>query len=144
MNYTHDQVLEALDQLRSVLAYMEVLLLKQQPKRRGERPVTPDSTPQEEAGQKLINTSVADGTTIEGAPESVPGLFEELREMDLDCNQVYGLANMENLQRVSLYTSTYCKLTPKAVQQGGLACLPLSGRIVLPLLSIPTHISGGK
>ena len=84
MNYTQDQVLEALDQLRSVPACMEVLLLKQQPKRRGERPVTPDPSPQEKAGQKLIDTSVADGATIEGAPESDPGLFEELREMDLD------------------------------------------------------------
>ena len=47
--------------------------------------------------------------------------------MDLDCNQVYGLANMENLQRVSLYTST-----PKAVQTRG-ACLFASiGGIVLP------------
>ena len=124
MNYTHDQVLEALDELRSVPAYTEVLLLKQQPKRR-ERPATPDPSPQEEAGQRLIDTSVADGATIEGAPESDPGLFEELREMDLDCNQVYGLANMEDLQRVSLHTSTYCKLTPKAVQARGLACLPL-------------------
>ena len=78
MNYTHDQVLAALDQLRSVPAYVEVLSLKQQPRRRGERPVTPDPSPQEEAHQKLIDTShqklidtsVADGTTIEGAPES--------------------------------------------------------------------------
>ena len=36
--------------------------------------------------------------------------------MDLDCNQIHGLANIEDLQRVSLYTSNYCKLTPKAVQ----------------------------
>ena len=79
MNYTHDQVLAALDQLRSVPAYVEVLLLKQQPKRKGERPVTPDPSPQEDAGQKLIDTSVADGATIEGSPESDPGLFEELR-----------------------------------------------------------------
>ena len=74
---------------------------------------------EEERGQRLIDTSVADGATIEGAPESDPGLFEELREMDLDCNLVYALANMEDLQRVSLYASTYCKLTPKAVQARG-------------------------
>ena len=117
-------------------AYVEILLLKQQPKRREERPVTPDPSPQEEAGEKLI-----DGTTIEGAPESDPGLFEELREMDLDCNQVYGLANMEDLQRVSLYTSNYCKLTPKAVQARGPACLLPSGGIAQPPLSILTHIS---
>ena len=81
--------------------------------------MTPDPTPQEEAEQKLIDTSVADGASIEGAPDAGPGLFEELREMDLDCNQVYWLANMEDLQRVSLYTSNYCKLTPKAVQSRG-------------------------
>ena len=97
MNYTDDQVQAALDQLRSVPAYVEVLLLKQQPKRRGERPVTPDPSPKEEAGQKLIDTSVADGASIEGAPDADPGLFEELREMNLVCNQVYGLANMEDL-----------------------------------------------
>ena len=120
MNYTDDQVQAALDQLRSAPAYVvEVLLLKQQPEKKGERPVTPDPTPQEEAGQKLIDISVADGASIEGAPDADPGLFEELREMNLDCNQVYGLANMEDLQRVSLYTSNYCKLTPKAVQSRG-------------------------
>ena len=84
--------------------------------------MTPNPTPQEEAGQKLTDTSVADGASIEGVPDADPGLFEDLREMDLDCNQVYGLANMEDLQRVSLYTSNYCKLTPKAVQSRG-ACL---------------------
>ena len=127
VNYTDAQVQAALDQLRSVPAYVEVLLLKQQPQKKGERPVTPDPTPQEEAGQKLIDTSVADGASIEGAPDADPGLFEESREMDLDCNQVYGLANMEDLQRVSLYTSSYCKLTPKALQSRG-ACLFVSVR----------------
>ena len=98
---------------------MEVFLLQQQPRRRGERPATPDPSPQEEADHRLVDTSVADGATIEGAD---PGLFEELREMDLDCNQVYDLANMEDLQKVSLYTANYCKLAPKAVQARG-ACL---------------------
>ena len=42
--------------------------------------------------------------------------------MDLDCNQVYCLANIEDLQRVSLYISIYFKLSPKAVQTRG-ACL---------------------
>ena len=84
--------------------------------------MTSDPTPQEEAGQKLIDTSVADGASIEGAPDADPTLFEELREMDFDCNQFYGLVNMEDLQRVSLYTSNYCKLTPKAVQSRG-TCL---------------------
>ena len=112
MNYTDDQVKAALDQLRSVLAYVEVLMLKHQSKRKGGRPVTPDPTPQGEAGQKLIDTSVADVASIEEAPDADPGLFEELREMDFDCNQVYCLANMMDLQRVSFYTSNYCKLTP--------------------------------
>ena len=102
--------------------------------------MTSDPTQQKEAGQKLIVASVADGASIEGAPDADPGLFEELREMDLDCNQVNGLANMEDLQRVSLYTSSYCKLTPKAVQSRG-ACLFIQlGEIVQPPLNtlIPT------
>ena len=110
------------------------------PEEGGERPVSPDPSSQEETGQRLIDTSVADGATIEGAPASDPGLFEELRKMDLDCNQVYGLANMEDLQRVSLYTANYCKLTSKAVQARGPACLPLSGGTVQHPLSTPTHI----
>ena len=65
---------------------------------------------------------MADGASIEGVADAEPGLFEKLREMDLDCIQVYGLANMEDLQRVSLYSSNYCKLPPKAVQSRG-ACL---------------------
>ena len=97
-------------------------MLKQQPKKEGREACNPDQTPQEEAGQKLIDTSVADGPSIEGAPDADLDFFEELREVDLDCNQVYGLANMKDLQRVSLYTSNYCKLTPKAVQSRG-ACL---------------------
>ena len=141
MNYTHDQVLAALDQLRSVPAYVEVLLLKQQPKRKGERPVTPDPSPQEEGGQKLIDTSVAYGAPRDRAPESDPGLVEELREMDLDCNQVYDLATMEDLQMVSLYTSNYCKLTPKAVQARG-ACLFASFRrnCMAPFEYTNTHL----
>ena len=106
-----------------------------------DRPITPDSSPQEEAGERLIDTSVADGATIEGAPESNPDLFEELREMDPDCNQVYGLANMEDLQRVSLYTANYCKLTPKAVQARG-ACLFASIRrnCTVPFEYTNTHL----
>ena len=141
VNYPHNQVMTALDQLRSVPAYVEVLRLEQQPRRRGERPVSPDPSFQEEAGQRLIDTSVAGGATIEGAPDSDPGLFEELREMDLDCNQVYGLANMEDLQRVSLYTANYCKLTQKAVQARG-ACLFASIRrnCIAPFEYTNTHL----
>ena len=134
----------ALDQLRCVPAYVEVLRLEQQPRRRGGRPVSPDPSSQKEGGQRLIDTSVTDGITIEGAPASDPGLFEELREMYLDCNQVYGLANMEDLQRVFLYTANYCKLSPKAVMARGPAFLPLSRGTVQHPLSTPTHISEGR
>ena len=131
----------ALDQLKSVPAYVEVLRLEQQPRRRGKRPVSPDLSPQEEADRRLIDTSVADGATIEGAPDSDPGLFQE---MDLDCNQVYGQANMEDLQRVSLYTANYCKLSSKAVQARGPACLSLSGGTVQHPLNTPTLTSEGR
>ena len=45
-----------------------------------------------------------------------PGSFEDLRDMDIDANGIYGLSNMEDLKRIMLYTKQFCKLARKAVQ----------------------------
>ena len=53
--------------------------------------------------------------------------FADLRELDIEANEMYGLSNMEDLKRIMLYLKQYCKLTPKAVQARG-ACMMASVR----------------
>ena len=104
---TFNQVRNAIEQLKSAPAYVEVLRLEQAPipAKKGRRHQTPPpSEPvlseQEIAGQSLIDTSVIPADNREG-PD--PGTFEELRELDIDANEIYGLANMEDLKRIMLY-----------------------------------------
>ena len=124
--YTEAQVRNAIEWLKSAPAYVEVLRLEQAPipaKKGRKHQTPPPSEPvlseQEIAGQSLLDTSVVPADNREG-PD--PGTFEELRELDIDANEIYGLSNMEDLKRIMLYLKQFCKLTPKSVQARG-ACM---------------------
>ena len=54
-----------------------------------------------------------------------PRSFGDLRDMDIDVNEIYGLSNMEDLKRIMLYIKQFCKLAPKTVQARG-ACIMAS------------------
>ena len=125
--YTKAQVRNAVEQLKSAPAYVEVLRLEQAPipAKKGRRhqippPSEPALSEQEIAGQSLLDTSVIPTDNREG-PD--PSTFEELRELDIDANEIYGLSNMEDLERIMLYLKQFCKLTPKAVQARGVCML---------------------
>ena len=100
--YTETQVRDAIEQLKSAPAYIEILRLEQAPipAKKGRRhQIPPPSEPvlseQEIAGKFLLDTSVIPTDNREG---SDPGIFEELRELDIDANEIYGLSNMEDLR----------------------------------------------
>ena len=121
--YTEAQARNAIQQLKDVPAYTEILTLVQgapQPSQSAE----PEPSPQEIAGQSLLDTSVIPSENREG-PEMES--FADLRELDIDTNEMYGLSNMEDLKRIMLYLKQYCRLTPKAVQARG-ACMMASVR----------------
>ena len=87
-------------------------------------PAEPELSEQEVADQSLLDKSVVPSENGEG-PD--PGTFEELRDLDIDANEIYGFSNMEDLKRIMLYLKQFCKLTPKAVQARG-ACMMASVR----------------
>ena len=87
-------------------------------------PAESELTEQEVAGQPLLDKSVVPFENREG-PD--PGTFEDLRAMDTDTNEIYGLSNMEDLKRAMFYIKQFCKLAPKAVQARG-ACMMASAR----------------
>ena len=126
--YTEAQVRNAIQQLKTAPAYTEVLKLEQapMPAKKGKKsrppPAEPELSEQEVAGQSLLDKSVVPSGNREG-PD--PGTFEELRDLDIDANEIYGLSNMEDLKRIMLYLKQFCKLTPKAVQARG-ACMMAS------------------
>ena len=132
--YTEVQVRKAIQQLKSAPAYTKVLKLEQPPKpkknKKGKKsqppppPAEPEPTEQEVAGQSLLDKSVVPSGNREG-PD--PGSFEDLRDMDIDANEIYGLSNMEDLKRIMLYTKQFCKMAPKAVYARG-ACMMASVR----------------
>ena len=126
--YTEAQVRNAIQQLKTAPTYTGVLRLEQAP-RQGRKsqprpPAEPELTEQEVAGQSLLDKSVVPSENREGPN---PGTFEELRDLDIDANEIYGLSNMEDLKRIMLYLKQFCKLTPKAVQARG-ACMMASIR----------------
>ena len=146
--YTEAQVRNAIEQLKSAPAYVEVLRLEQAPipAKKGRRhkipsPSEPALSEQEIAGQSLLDTSVIPADNREG-PD--PGTFEELRELDIDANEIYGLSNMEDLKRIMLYLKQFCKLTPKAVQARGACMLASVGDVQPSLMSTPILISGDR
>ena len=132
---TDAQVRNAIQQLKSAPAYAEVLKLEQAPRPKKDKkkskksqppppPAEPELTEQEVAGQSLLDKSVVSSENGEGPdPES----FEDLREVDIDTNEIYGLSNMEDLKRIILYIKQFCKLAPKAVQARG-SCMMASVR----------------
>ena len=61
-------------------------------------PAEPELSEQEVAGQSLLDKSVVPSENREG-PD--PGTFEELRDLDIDANEIYGLSNMEDVWRLS-------------------------------------------
>ena len=132
--YIEAQVRNAIQQLKSAPAYTEVLKLEQPPKpkknKKGKKspppppPAEPELTEQEVVGQSLLDKSVVPSEHRKG-PD--PRSFEDLRDMDIDANEIYGLSNMEDLKRLMLYIKQFCKLTPKAVQARG-ACMMASVR----------------
>ena len=111
-------------------AYTEILTLVQASTSAGRgvpqpsQSAEPEPSPQEIAGQSLLDISVIPSGNREG-PEMES--FAGLRELDIDANEMYGLSNMEDLKRIMLYLKQYCKLTPKAVQARG-ACMMASVR----------------
>ena len=80
-------------------------------------PAEPELSEKGVAGKSLLDKSVVPFENREG-PD--PGTFEELRDLDIDANEIYGLSNMEDIRRIMLYLKQFCKLTPKAVQAEGL------------------------
>ena len=97
--YTEAQARNAIQQLKDVPAYTEILTLLQgapQPSQSAE----PEPSPQEIAGQSLLDTSVIPSENREG-PEIES--FSDLRDVDIDANEMYGLSNMEDLKRIMLY-----------------------------------------
>ena len=124
------QARNVIQQLKDVPAYTDILTLVQAstPTGRGvpqpSQPAEPEPSPQEIAGQSLLDTGVIPSENREG-PEMES--FADLRELDIDANEMYGLSNMEDLKRIMLYLKQYCKLTPKAVQARG-ACMMASVR----------------
>ena len=124
------QARNAIQQLKDVPAYTEILTLVQASTSTGRgvpqpsQPTEPEPSPQEIAGQSLLDTSVIPSENREG-PEMES--FADLRELDIDANEMYGLSNMEDLKRIMLYLKQYCRLTPKAVQARG-ACMVASIR----------------
>ena len=129
--YTEAQVRNAIQQLKTAPAYTEVLELKQapMPAKKGKKsqpspPAEPELSEQEVAGQSFLDKTVVPSENREG-PD--PGTFEELRDLDIDANEIYGLSNMEDLKKIMLYLKQFCKLTPKAVQARG-ACMMASVR----------------
>ena len=128
--YTEAQARNAIQQLKNVPAYTEILTLVQASTSTGRgtsqpsQSAEPEPSPQESTGQSLLDTSVIPSENREG-PELES--FADLRELDIDANEMYGLSNMEDLKRIMLYLKQYCKLTPKAVQARG-ACMMASVR----------------
>ena len=132
--YTEAQVRNAIQQLKTAPAYTEVLELEQapMPAKKGKKskpppPAEPELFEQEvhcRTGQSLLDKSVVPSENREG-PD--PGTFEELRDLDIDANEICGLSNMVDLKRIMLYLKQFCKLTPKAVQARG-ACMMASVR----------------
>ena len=129
--YTEAQVRNAIQQLKTAPAYTEVLELEQtpMPAKKGKKsqpppPAERELSEQEVADQSLLDKSVVPSENGEG-PD--PGTFEELRDLDIDANEIYGFSNMEDLKRIMLYLKQFCKLTPKAVQARG-ACMMASVR----------------
>ena len=57
-----------------------------------------------------------------------PGSYEDVRDSDIDANEIYGLSNMEDLKRIMLFVKQFCKLAPKAVQASG-SCVMASVRM---------------
>ena len=101
---------------QSVPAYTEILTLAQASTSTGRgvlqssQPTEPGPSPQEIASQSLLDTSVIPSENREG-PEMES--FADLRDLDIDANEMYGLSNMEDLKRIMLYLKQYCKLTPR-------------------------------
>ena len=128
--YTEAQARNAIQQLKNVPAYTEILTLVQASTSTGRgtsqpsQSAEPEPSPQEIASQSLLDTSVIPSENREG-PEMES--FADLRELDIDANEMYGLSNMEDLKRIMLCLKQYCKLTPKAVQTRG-ACMMASVR----------------
>ena len=115
--YTEAQVRNAIQQLKSAPVYTEVLKLEQHPEPKKDKkcresqppppPAEPEFTGQEVVGQSLLDKSVGPSENREG-PDL--GTFEDLREMDMDANEIYGLSNMEDLKRIMLHIKQFCKL----------------------------------
>ena len=132
--YKEAQVRNAIQQPKSTPAYTEVLKLEQAPKpkkdEKGKKsqppppPAEPELTEQEVAGQSLLDKSVVPSENREG-PD--PGSYGDLRDLDIDANEIYGLSNVEDLKRIMLYVKQFCKLAPKAVQARG-SCMMTSVR----------------
>ena len=78
--------------------------------------LSPELSQQEIAGQSLLDTSVVPSDNREGPKLE---LFEDLRDLGIDANEMYGLSNMEYFKKIMLYLKQYCKLTPKVVQARG-------------------------
>ena len=105
--YTEAQVRNAIQHLKSAPAHTEVLTLEQAPKpkknKKGRKsqpspsPAEPELTEQEVAGQSLLDRCVVPSENREG-PD--PGSYEDLRDMDIDASEIYGLSNMEDLKRI--------------------------------------------
>ena len=109
--YTEAQARNAIQQLKSVPVYVKILTLEQFPtsSKKGRPqpapPAEPELSQQEIAGQSLLNTSVIPSDNREG-PEL--DSFEDLRDLDIDANEMYGLSNMEDLKKIMLYLKQYC------------------------------------
>ena len=125
------EVKAAIDGLKKIPLYNQVLKLDKQPAQQEEEedePVAQSATKKskgashaydpETAAQKLVKLATIQQKHIEGpAPKRFPDLAKE----DSSANQLYGLQNMEELSRLVLYFASK-GLEVKAVQTRG-SCL---------------------
>ena len=114
--FTETQVQEALDQLRGVPAYNEVLVLQRLPPKDPSEVLAAQQ--RESAGQEVLTDALSEVRLVEG---SVPPSFESLRDLDTEANQLFGLQTQEDLSKLIWYLNQF-DLVPKPVRGTG-SCL---------------------
>ena len=111
--FTEDQVNAALERLKSTPIYNEVLQLE-----RLDKPPSQVQELVEQTGQKLLSDSTTQVRLVEG---SLPPSFSSLSDLDTEANQLFGLANQEELSQLVWYLAQF-DLVAKPVRGTG-ACL---------------------
>ena len=124
--YTDRQVRDAIQKLRSKAEYLEVLKLQLQPRDRAGSPAPPPRHPVLAAAQK-------EKTSVEGVE---PPRLKKLRKCSTFENAMYGLDNMEQCNKLTLYLQENGDFKPVPINSRG-DCLLASIRIPLQNTQTP-------